>query len=118
MKPDLSADALKVAVQVVNELCYADHDDDPYGWLGSPTWELNSWSGGISDKEPYYSIKIRFESWRLQRENIENILSYLESVDGIKHHDCYFGHDQPFMVTVELPAVESGQMSGAGGDTA
>lgn len=116
MKPDLSADALKVAVQVVNELCHADHDDYPYGWLGIPTWELNSRGGGISDREPYYSIKIRFESWRLQRENIENILSYLETVDGIKHHDCYFSDDQPFTVTVELPAEESGQVSQEEGD--
>lgn len=113
MKPDLSAESLAVAVDVVNELCYSDYDDYPYGWLGSPTWEMSSRSGGTrGDGEPYYSVKIRFESWRLQRENIGNIVDYLESVEEIKHHDYYFNDDQPFCIILEVPARDQEEEGG------
>lgn len=111
MKPDLDAESLSVAVEVVNELCYSDQDGYPYGWLGEPTWKMHRRSGSLRDGDPYFSIKIRFESWRLERENIGNIMDYLESVDGIKNFDYYFSHEQPFSITIEVPVVDEGDIA-------
>ena len=106
MKPDFSTEALKTAVKVVNELKFSEAAEDKYGWLPNPKWELDSYSNSYSDEDPYYLLKIRFESFRLQKGDIEEIVEFLEGLDEVSDYDHYFSHDTPFIITLEIPAEQ------------
>lgn len=106
MKPDLSTEALETAVKVVNELKFSEAAEGKYGWFANPKWELDSYSKSYSDEDPYYLLKLRFEGFRLQRGDIDEIVEFLEGLDEVRNHDHYFSHDTPFIITLEIPAEQ------------
>jgi len=104
VRPDLSTEALETAVKVVNELKFSEAAEDKYGWLANPKWELEGYSKSYSDEDPYYLLKLRFENYRLQRGDIEEIVEFLGGLDEFRDYDHYFSHDTPFIITLEIPA--------------
>ncbi|WP_157573575.1 hypothetical protein [Haloplanus natans] len=95
---------METAIKIVNELKFSEDAEDKYGWLANPKWELKGFSKSYSDEDPYYSLKLRFESFRLQRGDIEEIVEFLDEFKQVKNHDHYFSHDTPFIITLEIPA--------------
>lgn len=109
MRPDLSTEALETAVKIVNELKFSNDSEDKYGWLANPKWELDSYSNSYSEDDPYYLLKLRFESFRLQGGDIEEIVEFLDEFKEVKNHDHYFSHDTPFIITLEIPGESEGE---------
>lgn len=99
MEVPLGERQLKTALRIYNKITVEDND---FGWFGDPTWEFSKYR-----RDDYFSLQIRFESWRMKREEFEAFTEFIESLDPVYDLDWYLSHDSPIVFTVKIAAEEA-----------
>lgn len=98
MEVPLGESQLKTALQIYNRIKVEDND---FGWFGNATWEFNKYS-----QNDYFTLQIKFENWRLYRNEIEAFTDYIESLDPVVDVDFYLSDDSPIIFNVKIPVEE------------
>lgn len=90
---------LKTALQIFNKLKAEDND---FGWIGDVTWEFSSFHSN-----DYLTLKIKIESWKMKREELEAFEEYVESLDPVIDLDIYLSDNSPLLFIVKIPEEEA-----------